>query len=111
MLGIIETVKDESFGYIRDQSWTRVFFHREDCLDGLPAPGERVEFEIETFDPRGPRARDVRIIAAAVADLVRSCRNCGAEYTIPAALQAWHEAKQLPLSVRCETCRKTRHRW
>jgi len=62
---IKKVMKDRGFGFIRTADGKEVFFHRSECrtveFDNLEQ-GQNVDFEEET-DPKGPRARNIRIAA------------------------------------------------
>lgn len=65
--GMIKKImKDRGFGFIRTADGKEVFFHRSECksieFDHLEQ-GQGVDFDEEN-DPKGPRARNVRLSAA-----------------------------------------------
>lgn len=63
---IKKVMKDRGFGFIRTAEGKEVFFHRSECrsvaFDALEQ-GQTVDFD-EADDPKGPRARNVRMAAA-----------------------------------------------
>ncbi len=63
---IKKVMKDRGFGFIRTAEGKEVFFHRSECrsvaFDDLEQ-GQNVDFD-EADDPKGPRARNVRVSAA-----------------------------------------------
>ena len=66
MNGTIKKVmKDRGFGFIKTPDGKEVFFHRSECrsvdFDHLEQ-GQSVDFDEES-DPKGPRARNVRLMA------------------------------------------------
>lgn len=110
MRGIIETVNiAAAYGFIRDESWRRLFFVRDDLADGFAEPGATVEFDVdEDSDARGPRACQVRVTAPPAEAVQCSCRDCGAAFILDAGAQAWHQVHGLPLPKRCRGCREAR---
>jgi len=62
-LGKIKKITDRGFGFIEASDGNEVFFHRNECptlaFDSL-TEGLEVAFERES-NPRGPRARNVRL--------------------------------------------------
>lgn len=62
---IKKVMKDRGFGFIRTAEGKEVFFHRSECrsvaFDDLEQ-GQNVDFDEEN-DPKGPRARNVRVSA------------------------------------------------
>lgn len=64
---IKKLVRDRGFGFISDTDGREVFFHQSSLVDvQFDALNEEqdVEFEVEK-SPKGPRAVNVRIVAAA----------------------------------------------
>ena len=62
---IKKVMKDRGFGFIRTADGKEVFFHRSECraLDFEHIEqGQTVDFDEEN-DPKGPRARNVRVAA------------------------------------------------
>jgi CspA family cold shock protein len=61
---IKKVMKDRGFGFIRTTEGREVFFHRSECrsleFEELEQ-GQPVGFE-EEANPRGPRARNLRLI-------------------------------------------------
>lgn len=41
-------------------------------------------------------------------NIVKKCKDCGAEFTITEENKKWYEEKGLNIPVRCEACRKKR---
>ena len=62
-VGKIKRLTDRGFGFITASDGKEVFFHRSECqsvaFDAL-SEGEEVIFDRES-DPKGPRARNVRL--------------------------------------------------
>ena len=65
MQGLVKKLNSErGFGFIRGDRGEDVFFHNSSVADGGFAQlreGQQVTFETEP-SPRGPRARDVRVV-------------------------------------------------
>ncbi|MDD5566063.1 MAG: cold shock domain-containing protein [Candidatus Omnitrophota bacterium] len=64
---IKKLVRDRGFGFISDTDGREVFFHQSSLLDAkfdVLNEEQDVEFDVEK-SPKGPRAINVRIIAAA----------------------------------------------
>lgn len=63
---IKKLAKDRGFGFITGADGKEVFFHRSEVrgaeFDTL-TEGQQVSFDAEN-DPKGPRARNVRIVGA-----------------------------------------------
>lgn len=60
---IKKLMKDRGFGFIRTEEGKEIFFHRTECraIDFTTLEqGHQVDFE-EQNDPKGPRARNVRL--------------------------------------------------
>jgi len=62
--GMVKKImKDRGFGFIRTGDGKEVFFHRSECraieFDRLEQ-GQSVDFDEES-DPKGPRARNLRV--------------------------------------------------
>ncbi|MDD5668565.1 MAG: cold shock domain-containing protein [Candidatus Omnitrophica bacterium] len=63
---IKKLVKDRGFGFISDTDGREVFFHQSSILDSqfnALQEEQSVEFEVEK-SPKGPRAVNVRVVAA-----------------------------------------------
>ena len=64
---IKKVMKDRGFGFIKTPDGKEVFFHRSECrivdFDHLEQ-GQAVDFDEES-DPKGPRARNIRVNAVA----------------------------------------------
>lgn len=65
-VGKIKKLADRGFGFIAASDGKEIFFHRSEvqsvAFDSL-TEGQEVTFERES-DPKGPRARNVRLNAA-----------------------------------------------
>ena len=64
---IKKLVRDRGFGFISDTDGREVFFHQSSLVDvqfDALKEEQDVEFEVEK-SPKGPRAVNVRIVAAA----------------------------------------------
>ncbi|MDD4939222.1 MAG: cold shock domain-containing protein [Candidatus Omnitrophica bacterium] len=64
---IKKIVSDRGFGFISDSDGREVFFHQSGLVDvrlESLTEGQAVEFDVET-SPKGPRAINVKVSAAA----------------------------------------------
>lgn len=65
---IKKLMKDRGFGFIKTAEGKEVFFHRSECrsveFDALDQ-GQIVDFD-EEHDPKGPRAKNIRLKGAAL---------------------------------------------
>lgn len=43
-----------------------------------------------------------------MSDIIKKCKDCGAEFTITADNKKWYEEKGFSLPERCEECRAKR---
>lgn len=123
-MGIVESAKTLEFGprrgalvygYIRatpDRS--RWFLHPSDCLFGVfPRRFDAVEFDADpTSDPKGPRARNVRILDApggndsdrVFEDCTVLCSGCREAFVWTAGEQQFYYERRLHPPKKCKSC-------
>jgi hypothetical protein len=100
-------------GHIRATDGERFFLHPSECIDGLlPHRFDRVEFDPELSDTRGPRARNVRIVEVhddpsdlPHGDVDIKCSECRQTFTWTERDRRFYYERRYRAPRKCATCR------